>query len=261
MQRLSLIFILLTGFMWLSCAKSSNYPTLKIAATAVPHAEILEFIAPELEKEGVHLDIIVMDDFNLPNRALHDREIDANFFQHQPFLDHQNNQFGYLIEPLVQIHLEPMGGYSQKWKNLQELPVNSIVAIPSDPTNLARALLLLEQEGFLRLNQHDPHTSLMNIIDNPRRLRILEIDSPLIVRSLPDVDLAIVSTNFALQGGLNPLKDALAIENKNSPFANIIAINKGDKNPLLEKLKIALTSPKVKEFIEKKYQGAIIPAF
>jgi len=237
-------------------------PSLKVAATSVPHAELLEQIEPELRSKGINLEILVIDDFNMPNRAVADGEADANFFQHLPFLENQIENFGYPLEPLVAVHLEPMALYSKKHQAVKEIPDKGTIAIPSDPSNQARALALLKQTGLISLDEAKSMPSLLDIGSNPKNLRFIEMDSPLLSRSLDDVDAAAITTNFALLGGLSPQKDALAVEQGKSRFANIVVIRQGDKNrPEIQALKTALTSDQVRQFIEKKYHGAVIPSF
>lgn len=241
------------------CQKAKNEDTLKVVATAVPHAEILEQIKPELAREGIRLEIIVVDDYQIPNRALADGEVDANFFQHRPFLEAQAVQFGYAIRQFADIHLEPMAIYSQNVKQLSELPTGAKIGVPSDPANQARALLLLEKSGLIGLGRHDSATSVLSIVDNPKQLIFLELDAPLLARSLADVDAAAINTNFALQAGLNPTEDALAIESNDSLFVNILAIRQGDEEKKeLKLLKKHLASEKVGRYIAEVYQGAII---
>jgi D-methionine transport system substrate-binding protein len=244
-----------------SCGKNSP-PTLKVAATSVPHAEILEFIQPDLQNQHIQLEIITVEDFNTPNRALQDKEVDANFFQHQPFLDAQKADFGYQLKSLAAIHLEPMALYSKKIKNLNELKNGATIAIPSDPTNQARALALFQQIGLIYLQRQDAKTSVLDISKNTKQLKFIEIDSPLLSRTLEDVDAAVISANFALQAGLSPTKNALAIEDAQSLFVNLVVIRNEDENRAdLQALKKALTSDKVKSFINNRYEGAVIPAF
>lgn len=245
-----------------ACSKDSHLKTLKIAATSIPHAEILEQIKPDLKTEGIDLEIIVVEDYNTPNRALADKEVDANFFQHYPFLEMQMNEFGYPLEILNGVHLEPMGLYSKKIKKISDLKKGASIAIPSDPTNQARALLLLERQGLVHFKGTAKHSSVVDLISAKEPYKIVEIDSPLLARSLDDVELAAITTNFALQGGLSPQKDALAREDQHSDFVNIIVVRKGEASrPELQALKKAATSEKVKNFINEHYRGAIFPAF
>lgn len=261
MKPISLFFACFLSLVLVGCSRESSGKTLKVAATSVPHAEILEVVKPELKKEGIDLQIIVVEDYNTPNRALADGEVDANFFQHPAFLEQQIKDFGYPLEVLTAVHLEPMGLYSHKVKSLKELKNDSKVAVPSDPSNQARALELLETAGLIRLGRHDSHSSLLDITYNPHNLKFVEIDSPLLARSLEDVDLAAITTNFALQGGLTPKKDALALEDSQSEYVNVVVVRKGDSQRAdLQALKKALQSEEVRKFIEHQYKGAVIPA-
>lgn len=243
------------------CSKSKN--GFKVAATPVPHAQMLEFIKPDLKEQGIDLEIVVTDDYNMPNRALADKDVSANFFQHIPFMDEQIKQFHYPIQSLAKIELEPMGIYSKKIKSLDDLKDGASIAIPNDPTNEARALLLLQGHGIIRLNSGNSlQATVLNITYNPKHLKFIEVDAGMLARTLQDVDAAAINTNYALEAKLSPEKDALVLESKNSPYANIIAIRKGDENnPEIVALKNAMTSQKMREFILKKYKGAVIPAF
>lgn len=260
-KNISYYFVFFICLFLAGCQKSSQ-PALTVAATAIPHAEILEFVKPDLKEKGIDLHILVVEDFNTPNRALEDREIDANFFQHLPFLEMQNEELGYQLEELVGIHLEPMALYSKKLTSLQDLKPGSVVAIPNDPTNQARALCLCEDLGLIKLKRHDAKASLLDITENPYQLKWMDLDSALLSRALDDVFLAAITTNFALQAGLLPKQDALAIENGQFLFVNYVVIRSGEsQREDLQALKAALTSSKVKDFIQERYQGAISPTF
>jgi len=244
-----------------SCSSPKN--GFKVAATPVPHAQMLEFVKPDLKAKGIDLIIVVTDDYNMPNRALANREVEANFFQHIPFMEEQIKQFHYSIESIAKVELEPMGIYSKKIRSLSELKDNATIAIPNDPTNEARALSLLQGQGIIQLD--DPNNlqaTVLNITDNPKHIKFIEVDAAMLPRSLEDVDAAAINTNYALEAKLSPLKDALVLESKDSPYANVIAIRIGDENrPEIEALKAAMTSEKMREFILNKYKGAVIPAF
>lgn len=249
------------GFCFFSCSNGKH--RFKVAATPLPHAQMLEFIRPDLKAKGIDMEVIIVEDYNIPNRALAGHEVDANFFQHIPFMEEQINQFGYKIESLAKIELEPMGIYSRKIHTLDKLPKKAKIAIPNDPTNEARALALLAAHGLIQMK--DPHNlqaTVIDIIKNPKNFQFLEVDAAMLPRSLEDVDAAVINTNYALAANLSPLKDALALEGKDSPYTNIIAIRIGDeKRAEIEELKAAMTSEKMKEFILKQYQGTVIPAF
>jgi D-methionine transport system substrate-binding protein len=257
------LFAALTASLLLlfGCSKPSN--GLKVAATAVPHAQMLEFIKPDLKAQGIDLNIIVTDDYNMPNRALAQKEVDANFFQHVPFLDEQIRQFHYRIENFGAIEIEPMGIYSKKITSLSNLKNKAVIAVPNDPSNEARALLLLQDQGLISLdNPKNLNATVANIKSNPKQLKFIEVDAAMLPRSLPDVDAAVINTNYALEAKLDPSTDALALESKDSPYANILAIRIGDEDrPDLIALKEAMTSDKMRDFIEKTYKGAVLPAF
>lgn len=259
MKTISCLFLSVLSFCLFSCNNNSHLQTLKVAATSVPHAEILEFVKPDLKAEGIDLQILVVEDYNTPNRALADKEVDANFFQHPSFLELQIKDFDYPLEILGAVHIEPMGLYSHKHKKIQDLQDKAKIALPSDPSNQARALKLIEQIGLITLNNKNSLPSVLDIGDNPHGFKFIEIDSPLLTRSLDDVDAAAITTNFALQGGLNP-KQAMAIEDSHSDYVNVVVIRKGDHDRTdLKALIKTLQSEKVRNFIEEYYKGAIIP--
>jgi D-methionine transport system substrate-binding protein len=239
--------------------------TLTVAASAVPHAEILEFVRPQLKAEGIDLQIKVFTDYVQPNLQVEEKQLDANFFQHQPYLDAFNREHGTHIVavPNSAVHIEPFGGYSRKIKSLTELRDGANVAVPNDPSNSARALLLLQKQGLLTLR--DPSNisaTAHDVVSNPKHLRIRELEAATLPRVLDDVDLALINTNYALAAGLSPTRDALFIEGPNSPYANLVAARPDNVNsPAIRKLVAALRTPAVKTFIENKYHGAVIAAF
>lgn len=244
-------------------AGSSKAEVLKVAANPVPHAEILNQIKPLLAKEGVDLQIIEFTDYIQPNMALSSHEVDANFFANVPYQNNFNKDHGTNFVSFAPVHSEPLAIYSQKIKDLKDLPNGAKVAIPSDPTNSARALLLLQSAGLVTLK--DP-TGLTNtpfdVTSNPKNIQITELEAAQIPRSIQDLDAAVINANYALPAGLNPTKDGLFVEKADSPYANLLSVNPGDENkPAIQKLAKALQSPEVKKFIEDHYKGAIIPAF
>ncbi len=247
----------------LPCCSSTPKHSLKVAATAVPHAQMLDDIKPDLKAQGIDLIVIVTDDYNMPNRALANKEIDANFFQHQPFLNEQIVEFNYPIESIAKVELEPMGIYSKSLKSFTDLKEGATIAIPNDPTNEGRALLFLQAKGIIQLGSGIGLQAIpINIIDNPKNIRFIEVDAAMLPRSLEDVDAAVINTNYALQAGMSPDKDALALESKDSPYVNVLVVRIGDENrPDIVALKAAMTSEKMKEFIVNTYKGAVIPAF
>jgi D-methionine transport system substrate-binding protein len=256
---LVLVFILLSTLS--SCSGPKN--SFKVAATPVPHAQMLEFVKSELKNQGIDLIIVTTDDYNMPNRALANHEVEANFFQHIPFMEEQVKQFNYSIKSIAKIELEPLGIYSKKIHSLSELKDRATIAVPNDPTNEARALNLLQEQGIIQLEgPNNLQATVLNIHKNPKKIKFIEVDAAMLPRVLEDVDAAAINTNYALEAKLSPLKDALVLESKDSPYANVISIRIGDENrPEIEALKSAMTSEKMREFILNKYRGAIIPAF
>jgi D-methionine transport system substrate-binding protein len=234
---------------------------IKVGATPVPHKEILEQIKPLLAKEGYELQIIEFTDYVTPNTALAEGQLDANFFQHVPYLQKTIDEKKLKLDYTAKVHIEPMGLYSDKVKSISELKDGAEIAIPNDPTNGARALRVLETAGLIKLKAGELITK-TDITENPKNLKIQELDAPQLPRVLKDIDAAVINTNFAIEANLNPMKDALAIEAKDSPYANILTVRTEDKDkPSIQALSKSLNSPEVKKFIEEKYQGNIIPAF
>ncbi|MCX6987023.1 MAG: MetQ/NlpA family ABC transporter substrate-binding protein [Chlamydiae bacterium] len=257
---LSVLLICFTS----SCQKKTeDVHTIKVAATTTPQAEMLEFIKPQLQQQGYTLQIIVTDDYNLPNRAVADRDVDANFFQHIPFLNKQIEQFQYDLCILAKTHIEPMGIYSKKLTSLNLIQTGAVIAIPSDPSNEGRALELLATTGLIEIKQSGKEsTTIRDIVSNPKKLKFQELDAAMLARSLDDVTAALIPTNFALQASLVPVKDALAIEGPNSLYVNVIVIRCADQNePKLNALKEAMNSRQLAEFIHSRYKSAIEPAF
>ncbi|VEF06406.1 NLPA lipoprotein [Pseudomonas fluorescens] len=244
-------------------AFSAHAETLTVAATPVPHAEILEFVKPALAKEGVDLKVKVFTDYIQPNVQVAEKRLDANFFQHQPYLDEFNKAKGTSLVAVTGVHLEPLGAYSSKLKDLKELPSGANVVIPNDATNGGRALLLLAKAGVITLK--DPTNILATIKDiaqNPKDLKFRELEAATIPRVLTQVDLALINTNYALEAKLDPSKDALVIEGNDSPYVNILVSRADNKDSdAMKKLAAALHSPEVKQFITEKYKGAVLPAF
>ncbi len=247
----------------LSVAGAAHAEKLTIAATQVPHAEILEFVKPQLAKEGVDLDIKVFSDYVQPNMQLADKQVDANFFQHKPYMEAFNRDRKTSLVSIGAVHLEPFGGYSKKIKNLQQLQIGATVAIPNDPSNSGRALLLLQKQGLIKLA--DPNNIVATPVDitsNPRKLKFRELEAAMLPRALDDVDLALINTNYALEAGMVPTRDAIFIEGADSPYANLVVARQDNKDaPVLKKLMQALHTPAVKRFILEKYHGAVVPAF
>ena len=238
---------------------------LKVAATAVPHAEILNFVKPQLKAEGVDLQIKEFSDYVQPNMAVEDKQLDANFFQHQPYLDsfNKDRKTHLATVPDGKVHVEPFGAYSSKIKNIKDLADGATVAIPNDPSNGGRALILLAKQGLIELKDPKSLTPTpLDVVKNPKKLKFKELEAPLLPRALADVDLALINTNYAIEAKLNPTKDALFIEGADSPYTNIVvARTDRAQDPTIAKLMKALHTPEVKKFILEKYKGAVVPAF
>ncbi len=240
---------------------------IKIGATPTPHAEILGIVKELLAAQGYDLQIVEFTDYVQPNLALDSGDLDANYFQHKPYLDQFNAEQGTDIIPVVNVHFEPLGIYAGKTAALDALADKAQVAVPNDTTNEARALLLLEAQGLIKLKEGaDLNTTVNDIVENPKNLKIVEIAAEQLTRSLQDVDIAVINGNFAIQAGLNAATDALAKEDAASvaatTFANFIAVKNGNENnPEIQALVQAVTSPEVKAFIETTYQGAVVPVF
>ena len=237
--------------------------SLSVAATAVPHAEILEFVKPQLAEQGVDLNVKIFTDYIQPNAQVAQKAMDANFFQHQPYLDEFNKGRGTDLVAVTGVHLEPLGAYSSKIKSLDELGNGANVVVPNDATNGGRALLLLQKYGLIRLkDQSNILATTKDIVENPKGLKIRELEAATIPRVLTQVDLALINTNYALEAKLDPSKDALFIEGNDSPYVNILVARPDNKDsPAMQKLAAALHSPELKQFITEKYKGAVLPAF
>lgn len=251
----------LTAFAAFSGAQAEE--TLSVAATAVPHAEILEFVQPSLMEQGVDLQVKVFTDYVQPNIQVDQKRMDANFFQHQPYLDEFNAGKGTDLVTVTGVHVEPFGAYSQKVESLDALEDGATVAIPNDPTNGGRALLLLQDAGLITLKEESKITATpRDIAENPKNLDFKELEAATLPRILNQVDLALINTNYALEAGLNPSEDALVIEGANSPYVNILVSRPDNKDSeAMQKLANALNSDAVREFINENYEGAVVPAF
>lgn len=245
-----------------SCGKPESKNSLRVGTIAGPETELVE-AAKEIgeKKYGIKIQIIAFNDYNLPNEALQDGSLDANVYQHLPYLEAAIQAHGYAIEPIGRTFVYPMGIYSQKIHALKDLPEKAVVAIPNDPSNQMRALLLLQKAGLLRLKQ-GKLISLRDIESNPMHLELKEMDAAQLPRVLPDVSLALINTNFALPAGLHPSKDALLIEDKDSPYANIIVIKSDSpKKAQLMLLVKALHSQPVKQKAKELFGDAAIQAW
>lgn len=261
--------LLLAAFATLAlagCGKSGSTDdpnTLTIAATAVPHAEILDFVKPALAKQGLKLDVRVFNDYVQPNTQVAEGRITVNYFQTGPYLAEFNRAKGTHLVTIAGVHVEPFAAYSRKWKAIGDVPNGATVAIPNEPSNSGRALQLLAKAGLITLLDPKSTTATpKDIVENRRNLKFRELEAATLPRVLDQVDLAMINTNYALDAKLNPVRDALLIEGKDSPYVNfVVGLESARGDPRVQKLVTALHSSEVKAFIERKYAGAVIPAF
>ena len=238
--------------------------TIRVGASPTPHAEILRACEPILKEQGYTLEIVEYADYVQPNVALESGELDANYFQHKPYLDDFNAQKGTHLVPIAFVHYEPFGIYAGRTKSLKDLKKGAIVSVPNDTTNEARGLLLLQANGLIKLKNTSLSATRLDIVENPLKLKIEELEAAQLVRSLPDVDIATINGNYAILGGLK-VKDALAAETADSiaatTYANILAVREGDEQrPELKDLAEVLKSDDIKKFMNDKYEGAVVPA-
>lgn len=272
MKKLSLVLgsVLAAALLLVGCGNDTKQETkadtkapIAIGVTAGPHAEVMDFVKQEAAKQGVEIKVVEFSDYVQPNVALDNKELDMNSFQHQPYLDNMVKDRGMKLVSIGKSILLPMGLYSNTVKDLKDLPEGATVAIPNDPTNGGRALLLLQQAGVIKLKDGvGVKATVADITSNPKNVKIQELDAAQIPHSIKDVTLAAVNTNYALQAKLNPLKDALVIENKDSLYSNVIVVREADKdNPRYKKVVEIYNSPAVKKFIEEHFKGSIVPAF
>ena len=244
--------------------KSVETLKIKIGVTPVPHAQIINFIKENLAaKNNLELEVVEFTDYVQPNIAVQDGQLDANFFQHLPYLKDFNEQHKTTLVSVGTVHIEPLGIYSKKIKSLSELNEGDVVAIPNDATNAGRALNLLAANKLLTVKEGVGYAATVNdITGNPLKLDIKELEAAQLVRSLEDTVISVINGNYALDGGLTPAKDALALESGvDNPYANILVVKEGRENdPAIQLLIKLLTSDEVKAFIEKTYSGSVIPA-
>ncbi len=239
---------------------------LKVGTMSGPDAEIWTEVTKVAARDGLTLKVIEFNDYVQPNAALDAGDLDANGFQHQPFLDSQIKQRGYKIINAGLTYVMPMGFYSKKIKNLKDLPVGAKVGIQNDPSNGNRALLLLQKYGVIKLKAgagvNGVNATPLDVAENPKKIKLVELDAAQLPRALPDLDAASINTDYAVKAGLTPVHDAIAVEDLKGPYANLIAVRAQDKDkPWVKKLVAAYESEDVRRFIDAKYNGAIIPAF
>ncbi|GEQ19098.1 MULTISPECIES: MetQ/NlpA family ABC transporter substrate-binding protein [Clostridium] len=248
-----------------SGADSKDDKVIKIGVTPKPHKEIVDAAVPLLEKEGYKVEITEFNDYVQPNTAVEEGSLDVNFFQHTPYLNEQVQSRGLHLKSVAAIHLEPMGLYSKKITSLDELKDGSTIAVPNDPSNEARALKLLAANGLIKIKDGELVTP-ADITENPKNLQFSELEAAAVPRAVDDVDAAVINGNYAIEAGFDPTANAIVKEDKDSeaakPYANIVVVKEGNEN--LEKIQAlikALTSDEVRDFINKEYNGAVIPVF
>lgn len=248
-------------------AANGETVTLTVGATPNPHAEILAQVKDDLAAEGIDLVVKEYSDYVVPNTAVEEGDLDANYFQHTPYMEKSNEEKGTHLVSVGKIHYEPMGIYPGTTKTLEELPDGATIAVPNDTTNEARALQLLAAQGLIELKEDAGLNATPNdITSNPKNLQFKELEAAMLPQTASEVDLSVINSNFAMEGGMNPATDALASEDADSEaaqtFANIIAVKEGHENdPAIQALVKALQSDKVKEYIEKTYSGAVVAVF
>lgn len=236
---------------------------IKVAVTPGPHAQIMEAVKPVAARQGLDITIVEFSDYVVPNAALASGEIEANSFQHQPYLDNQIADRGYKLTPVGFTVNFPIGVYSKKYKNIADLPDGASIAIPNDPTNGGRVLLLLADKGLITLTPNvGVKASVVDVVKNPKKLKFVEIDAAQLPRALPDVDAAGINTNYAKEAGLDPVKDPILREDPKGPYVNVIAVRTEDKDkPWVKTLVESYHSPEVKAFILETFKGAVLPAW
>jgi len=243
-------------------ALSEDKP-LRVGVTAGPHAQVFEAVKKIAARDGLKIDIIEFSDYVQPNAALAAGDLDLNSYQHQPYLDSAVKDRGYKLVSVARTILFPIGLYSRKIKSLDQIPEGARLAMPNDPTNGGRVLLLLEAKGLIKLK---PNAGLkatpIDVVENPKKLKFIELDAAQLPRALDDADVAAINTNFAIQAGMMPARDAIAMESLQSPYANVIVVRTEDKDsPVIKKLIKAFQNDEIKAFIKKEFKDSIFPVW
>ena len=244
-------------------AGAAQAETIKVGVTPGPHAQILEKVKQIAKADGLDIEILEFSDYVVPNQALNDGELNANSFQHKPYLDNQVADRGYKLVDVAYTVNFPMGVYSKKVKSFDELPEGATIAIPNDPTNGGRALLILADKGYIKLNaEKGLKVGPADITENPKKFSFVELDAAQLPRSLDDTDASVINTNYALEAGLDPSKDPILKEGEKAPYINLIAVREADKNAdWVAKLVKAYHSPETKEFVLTTFKGAVVPSW
>lgn len=261
---LALVLALVLALALTACGgKKDETVVLKVAASPTPHAEILNQCVPILAEQGIDLQVKEYSDYVFPNTAVEDGDEDANYFQHVPYLDDFNAERGTHLVSVAGVHVEPMGIYAGTSASLEELPDGATVALPNDPTNEGRALLLLEGQGLIKLKDSTKLDSTPNdLAENPKNLQFLELEAANVPSSLDEVNIAAINSNYALGAGLNPVEDSLVIESSDSPYVNVLVVKEGNEdNEAVKALIEVLHSDAIRDYINETYDGAVVPAF
>jgi D-methionine transport system substrate-binding protein len=264
-----LTLLLLIGI-FAGCSSKGTKPNdgkIVIGASVTPHAQILKQTEQMLKDKGIELEIVEFTDYVQPNKAVDEGSLDANYFQHQPYLDQFNKDNGTKVVPVASIHYEPFGIFPGKTATIEELKDGAVISVPNDGTNEARALMLLEAQGLIKLKEGTGfYATVLDIVENPKNLQIKELAAEQLTHSLEDVDLAVINGNYAIQAGLNASTDALAVEDKDSDaaqtYANVLCVKEGNEDDKdIKVLLEVLQSEEIKKFIEETYEGAVVPIF
>ncbi len=262
-MKKSILVLVAAVLLLAGCNKQADENVLKVGATPVPHAELLNLVKEDLLKEGITLEVIEFTDYVTPNIALNDGQIDVNFFQHVPYMESFAAERKLNIESYAGIHVEPLGLYSESFTDVKDIPEGATIAIPNDSVNGGRALLLLQKNGLLTI---DPTAGLTanerDITENPFNFVIKPLEAAQLPRVLRDLDAAVINGNFALEAGLNPVEDSLLLEGADSPYVNILTIRSGEGDDVrFKKLVDALKTDKIKKYILENYDGGVVPTF
>ncbi|MGO4332216.1 MetQ/NlpA family ABC transporter substrate-binding protein [Cupriavidus sp. 2TAF22] len=249
-----------------SGAAVAQEQTLRVGTVSGPDAQVWQVVQKAAKREGLNIKVVEFNDYVQPNAALDAGDLDANSFQHQPYLDSQVKQRGYKMVSVGYTYISPLGIYSQKLKSPKDLPQGAKIAVPNDPSNENRALLLLAAQGVIKLKAgagaNGVNATPLDVSDNPKKVKIVELDAAQLARALPDVAAAVINTNYALAAGLQPLRNAIALEDIHSPYANIIVVRTQDKDkPWVKKLVAAYQSEEVRQFMKNEFKGAMVPSF
>lgn len=259
-----LCVVLMALTLFVGCSKEKDDSVIVVGATPEPHAAMLNLVVDAMAEAGYKLEVMEFTDYVTPNEALEGGQIDANFFQHLPYMDSFNAEKGYHLVNAGGIHIEPIAIYSKKVTNLADLPEGATVAIPNDPTNEGRALLLLQSAGLIKLDEKAGiEATPLNIVENAKKLKFTELEAATLPRVLNDVDAAVINGNYAIPAGLSANKDGLFVEGADSPYVNIITVKEGnEENPAVKALVKALQSDIIRDFVAEKYpSGEVVVVF